>query len=555
MLAYINIQNFAIIEAIELDFQPGMTVLTGETGAGKSIIIDTLEFVLGARADSSVIRFGADRCEITAAFDITTLPKISHWLIEQEFDSENECIIKRSMNTDGRSKSSINGNPCPQLLVRELGALLVDIYGQHEHHELLKLEKQRDLLDAFANNQKLCNDVKTYYNEWLQAKSFLANASALTEDCTTKVEYTNHLICELEELSLENDEFENLQQELRLLNLAVELTQDCNKIISSMSDNDVSVLAELNTAKNCIEKYKNIDIKFTPIIDFFNNAIIQTQEATDEIRRYLDKIDFSETRLNQIETRLVCIHNLARKHHVKPDGLPKILSQLHEQLSDLQRADEQKQKYQEAVNKVAELYLKSATELSQQRQEAAQKLNRLVTTKMQSLGMENGEFAIKFKPTPDYAFSVNGLEQVEFDVATNPGQPLIPLNKIVSGGELSRISLAIQVIIATKDITPVLIFDEVDVGIGGKTAEIVGKILKELSKQAQVICVTHLPQVAVHGNSHMLVQKKTLHKIVNIKIAALTQSERVSEIARMLGGANITQQTLAHAQEMLQMAE
>lgn len=552
MLTYIDIKNFTIIKQIELDFQNGMTVLTGETGAGKSIIVDTLELILGGRADNSVIRHGADKCEITAIFDLSEYNEALQWLIEQEMDNEDECIIRRSINADGRSRISINGVQCPLLQVREFGSMLLNIHGQHEHQGLLKVEKQRDFLDAFAENQSLCQKVKQIYYEWLNAKKGLITLQDLAENRSAKLELLSYQQNELEKLALKDGELEALHNEHSMLSNAEELIANSNAIIDLTSENENSILANLNLVKNYLEKIAHKDSRISPALELFNSAIIQANEAIAEVKKYLASVELNQERLHEVEMRLNNIYDLARKHKVKPEKLYEVYQTIKNQLQQVEIADIELQKIQQKIDILENDYKIIAGELSLNRKEAGEKLNKLVTEKMQLLGMNGGKFAVKFESNQDANdLNPHGLEKIEFYVSTNSGQPFAPLAKVVSGGELSRISLAIQVITAEKKLTPILIFDEVDVGIGGKTAEIVGEMLKKIGNNAQVICITHLPQVASKGDFHLKVAKENAANDVEVNITTLNKNERINEIARMLGGINITESTLKVAKEML----
>lgn len=555
MLTYINIKNFAIIKELELDLQPEMMVVTGETGAGKSIIIDTLELALGARADTSLIRNGADRCEITLMFDLTNLNHVRDLLIEQEIDSENECIIRRIIGSDGRSKSSINGNPCTQQALRNISALLVDIHGQHEHQTLLNPERQRELLDAFADNKSLAAKVKLLYNSWLKIKKELIELENSAEDYPTKIDFLTYQLKELEAIDFSVENLENLRNEQKRFNNTEQIAVSLNTALEIISENeDNAVISNLYNVKNRLEKFQEIDPNIANTIELLQNAIIQTQEASTTIRQNLHSIEFNEERQKQVEEQLTHIYDLAHKHQVEPQDLPQVRTNLEQQLANLQTITEQLEKAQIAEKELEKSYLEAANELTLKRKLAATKLDHLVTTKMQLLGMIGGKFSINLLPNVNKNFSANGIERIEFLVSANPGQPLQPLNKVASGGELSRISLAIQVITAEKEVTPTLIFDEIDAGIGGKTADIVGQLLRKLAENTQVICITHLPQIAAQGHNHILVEKTTNTNNTEVTLTTLNQNERINEIARMLGGIKITQQTLAHAKEMLNAA-
>lgn len=552
MLTYINIKNFAIIKELELDLSEEMTVLTGETGAGKSIIIDTLELALGARADISLIRHNTDRCEITLTFDLTNLNRVRELLVTQELASNNECIIRRIISKDGRSKSSINDSPCTQQTLRQISALLLDIHGQHEHQALLNLERQRELLDAFADNKSLVSKVKQLYNSWLKIKAKLLELENYAEDYPNKIDFLTYQLKELETLDLTKENLEKLRTEQKRFNNIQQIAATLSSALEIITETDHgSVLQGLYNAKNSLEKYQEIDTNISSILELLQNAIIQVQEATTNIRQNLYTIEFNEERQQQVEEQLTLISDLAHKHQVQPQELTQTCINLTEQLKNLQTITVQLQQTQATAKELEKSYLETATKLSNNRKLAATKLSQLITTKMQLLGMVDGKFAINFLPNINKNFSAHGLERIEFLVSTNPGQPLQPLNKVASGGELSRISLAIQVITAEKEVTPTLVFDEIDAGIGGNTANIVGQLLRRLAEKTQVICITHLAQIAAQGHNHILLEKITREKATKVMLTILNQKERVHEIARMLGGNKITKQTLAHAKEIL----
>lgn len=557
MLSYINIKNFAVIKELELDLQPGMTVLTGETGAGKSIIIDTLEFALGGKAGSGkdqiqLIRNGADKCEITIMFDLTGNPIAKQWLIDQELDSEDECIIRRTISKDGRSKCSINGHTCNQQLIRTLSDFLIDIHGQHEHQLLLKSDRQRELLDAYAECKELSAKTKQIYFTWLKAKKTLIDMQAINDNSATKLEFITHQLKEFAHINLDISALEKLRAEQHQLSNAEELISTTNAALNLLTENENgAILPGLFNVKYLLEKNLKFDNKLKNSIELIQNAIIHTEEASKELQREMTAIELNQDRLNEVEAQLTTIYDLARKHHVKPEELPSVKHNLEEQLLKLQNSTHELQKLEEEIKVLEKEYLAIATKLTKAREIAATKLNQLITNRMHTLGMKGSAFFLQLEPNYKQSFSSGGLEHIEFLVSTNPGQPFQSITKIASGGELSRISLAIQVEIAEKEVTPTLIFDEIDSGVGGKTAEIVGQSLRKLGKTTQVLCVTHLPQVATQGHHHLLVTKEINAKETEINITNLSKKERIEEIARMLGGINITKQTIAHATEML----
>jgi len=553
MLLQLNIKNFALIDELSIEFKPNMTVLTGETGAGKSIIIDTLDLVLGGRADIDSVRLGAEKCEISAVFDLSSLNDAKNWLENNELAGEDtsECILRRSITSVGKTRSTINGNPVTLQQARELGGFLVNIHGQHEHQFLLKSDKQRDVLDLFAQNNQLCNDVKNAFLELNQARS---EAKALQEaalDREAKLDFLRHQIKEFKDLVLEEGEVEALLVELKELGAAQQVLERCHAVLSLLSGSEevVGLSKGLHDAKVHLEKILPFANKLKTALEFIDAARQNVGSIEEEIRSYLSSTNLSPERLHFVENRLGLIHDLARKHRIIPEKLLERQVALIEELELLENAKKRLEISQEYLQKLNAAYMFLANKLSQSRKDAALKLSKFVTEKMQILGMPSGEFSVQFKENPEP--SQFGLEQVEFLVSTNIGQPLLPLAKIVSGGELSRISLALQVITAANNASSTLIFDEVDVGIGGKTAEIVGQLLAELGKQRQILCITHLPQVAVHGSEHLQVEKKVEDDTVSVHIASLNKDQRTQEIARMLGGINITAKTLAHAKEML----
>lgn len=555
MLINLSIKNFAIIDNLVLEFQPNLTVLTGETGAGKSIIIDTLDLVLGARADVNSIRMDADRCEITAIFDLTNFPQAQNWLKERELQSDGqECIIRRSFSRDGRSRSLINDSPCTQQLARELGSLLVVIHGQHEHQSLLRRDKQCELLDAFAQNQSLCNAVKNSYQNLIQTEQKFQKLSDLLTNRSEKMDLISYQLKELESLELQDNEMEALYQELKQLSNAEKITASCNAAFDLLNGEN-----ENKTAFNILYRVKDYLLKisdFEPQLSSaqqnLDNAISHMELVAEEIRNYLLNNDLNADRLDFIEKRINNLCDVARKHRVKPEELMKVYAVLQQEWSTLENALSEMEEVNKSVEDRKNIYLQEARKLSESRKIAAQKLTKMVTDKMQLLGMVGGGLNIVFKELSEKEYGANGLEQIEFFVRTNPGQTFMPLNKIVSGGELSRISLAVQVVTAAATHNAsTLIFDEVDVGVGGKTAEVVGKLLQELGLVRQVFCITHLPQVASKGSQHLRVVKNIDANPVMVKLEYLQGKERVNEIARMLGGINITETTLLHAKEML----
>lgn len=554
MLLQISIQNFTIIEALELELQSGMTVLTGETGAGKSIIVDALLLALGGRADSNVIKHGAERCVISALFDIQKFSVVKEWLVEHELNGEQECLLRRTISNDGRSRAFINDQPVSVQLLRELGGLLVSIHGQHEHQTLLKADKQRILLDAYGDHESLSKKVFDLYALWRKTKDQLTLLQTQGAERNARYDLLKYQVQEFDKLALQPDEIAQLDQEQRQLAHAEQLIQSGQQLMQLIADSDeVNAIGLLGNIHTQLLHLQNVDSKFNAIAELINNAIIQTEEASNELRHYFDRVDLNPERLNQVEQRLTQIHEVARKHRVKPEELLALQQRLATELEQLEDSDVHIEQLQKQFEQLTQDYQKTAKELSQKRQKAAKKLMSLVEEKLQQLAMLGGKFKIEFTPNADDEFASYGLERIEFYVSANPGQPLQPLAKVASGGELSRISLAIHVLTAQDNSAMTLIFDEVDVGIGGGTAEIVGRLLRTLSQSSQVLCVTHLPQVAAQGNHHLQVSKTTSGNSTKTSICYLDKTDKIAEIARMLGGVKITKQTLAHAEEMLEI--
>lgn len=553
MLTHIHIWNFAIVEQLDMELQDGLTVLTGETGAGKSILLDALNLSLGDRADTGVIRHGAEKAEISVTFDTANAPEAENWLKEHELDSAQECIIRRVINTKGSSKAFINGKPAPIQQLRELGEMLVDLHGQHEHQSLLKASAQRQLLDDYATHNALVKQVNSAYQQWHALQAELKRLTEAQRDRNEKLELLRYQVDELEKLALRDNELPELETEHKKLANAAQLISTCEKTIHLLEDNEQgAVNSLLSYASNDIQNLCTMDDKLKDIAEMLDSALIQSREATGELRDYIDRLDIDPQRLEEVEQRLGTITDLSRKHHVHANELPTLLPQLQIQLSELENAEGRLNNLEDDISKTASEYKTLADKLSQSRRKAAKKLSQAVTDSMQELGMEGGCFEVQLNDEEHY--TAYGLEKIDFMVSANPGQPVKALTKVASGGELSRISLAIQVITAQSSRIPTLIFDEVDVGIGGRVAEIVGRLLRELGDHRQVICVTHLPQVAALGHHHLQVSKQKATDTTISQIAQLLAPQRVEEIARMLGGIEITDQTLSHAEEMLKKA-
>ena len=559
MLQHIDIRHFAIVDKLALTFQPGMTVLTGETGAGKSILLDALGLALGDRAEAGTIRTNAGRAEVSAEFDIDQLPAVQAWLAEHELDDDGQCLIRRTVSREGRSKGYINGRPVPMHMLRELGEQLVDIHGQHAHQSLLRRDIQRQALDAYAashdaKHATLLTDTAGQFQRWQRLREELALLQASREQRDDRLELLHYQVEELHALELAADELAALEAEhARLANLN-QLREGGERILAGLSGEQAgSLLDGLDHLSAELEQLQASDPALGNASEALQGAAIQAREAAAELRDYLDGLSLDPERLQTVDERLALIHDLARKHHLHPAELPALLVELETELDTLQNASVQLDEVAAELGQAEADYRATAAKLSASRRHAAKKLGRAVSDNLQQLGMPHGIFEIRLEALDE--FSANGMERAEFCVTTNPGQPLQPMAKVASGGELARISLAIQVITAGSGTIPTLIFDEVDVGIGGGIAEVVGRLLRNLSDQRQVLCVTHQPQVASLAHQHLQVSKQADKQSTTTDVAPIQDQARVEEIARMLGGLEITEQTRSHAREMIERGQ
>ena len=552
MLTHIHIWNFAIVEALDIELESGLSVLTGETGAGKSILLDALGLALGDRADSSIIRHGENRAEISVTFDTSEATNAEAWLQEHELDSEHECIIRRTVNEKGPSKAFINGKPATVQQLRELAEMLVDLHGQHEHQSLMKAEIQQQLLDDYASHSVLVKKVNASFKEWNKLNSEFNKLNSAKNEQDHRLDLLRYQVNELEALNLQVGESEKLDIEHKRLSNASQLLQTTEQTLYALEESDKSsVSQQLSYFTSELQQLGKTDNKLNDIANLLDNAAIQVNEASSELRQYVDNLELDPQRLSYLDERISSIHNLARKHQINPDELPALLEDLHKELDSIENADGHLEQLQQDIANTSSIYQQAAKDLTKSRIKAAKTLSTKVSESMQELGMEGGIFEVALNAYESDSFHANGNEQIEFLVSSNPGQPPKSLSKVASGGEISRISLAIQVIAAESTRIPTLIFDEVDVGIGGRVAEIVGIKLKQLAAHRQVICVTHLAQVAALGEHHMQVSKQSDSATTISQINYLDKQQRVNELARMMGGIEITQQTLSHAEEML----
>jgi DNA repair protein RecN (Recombination protein N) len=559
MLKHLRIQNFAIIDELALEFSPGMTALTGETGAGKSILLDALGLVLGDRADSSSLREGSHRAEICATFNLNNHIQANQWLQQQALDCDEQCILRRVISADSPSKAFVNGSPVTLQSMRELAEMLVTIHGQHEHQALLKRDIQRQRLDDYAGNTELLEQVNAVYNKWHEQQTRLNHLQSAEQDRSARLDLLRFQAREFDLLALAENEWLNLQEEHQRLAHAGKLLASATEALSVLYDNDDSLHHTLSQQQQRIEDNSNYDASLAKVAEALNSALIQIDEAAGQLRDYLSDLDLDPGRLEWLDERMGAIHDLARKHRVEPEQLLDVAASIKTELSDLEHADERIENLTAECAQLRQDYLKASTALSQSRHAAAHRLSQSVSTAMETLGMKGGQFKVELLPR-DYnagdgeGFSASGIDLIEYLVSANPGQSLKPLIKVASGGELSRISLAIQMITAGNEPIPTLIFDEVDAGVGGRIAEIVGNHLRQLGEQRQVFCVTHLAQVASQAHNHFRVSKLTAQgdtQHTQTCVTPLNEEERINEIARMLGGVEITETTRNHAEEMI----
>lgn len=549
MLRRLTVRDFVIVDRLDLEFDEGFGALTGETGAGKSILLDALGLALGGRADAAAVRVGRDKADIVAEFDLPATGGLSEWLAEQDFPAEEGAVIlRRVVEAGGRSRAWINGVPVTQAQLREAGEWLADIHGQHAHHALLKGEAQRALLDARAEASSLVREVAQQFRAWQRICELRRVAEADSAASERERELLAWQVDELRALGFDPQEWSDLNAEQARLAHAAGLMQDSDEALSLLSEGEISVLGQLRHANVRCEAMAAIDPSLADVQELLSSAAIQADEALHALRRYRDRLELDPARLDQVDRRLAQVTDLARKYRVEPESLPTLLEDSERRLEELvERADPERLQHEE--EKALRAYRETATRLTELRRPAAQALSREVSEAMQTLAMAGGQFEVALEPC---APSASGVESVEFRVAANPNQPLRPLAKVASGGELSRIGLAIQVMTSRDSATPTLIFDEVDVGIGGGVAEIVGRLLHRLGLERQVLCVTHLPQVAACANWQWNIAKSQRDGAVVSAVTRLDPAARVEEIARMLGGVNITETTRRHAAEMLE---
>lgn len=549
MLSQLTVSNYAIAEHIELNFSRGMTALTGETGAGKSIVLDALGLAMGARADAGAVRNGAKRADVSAEFDVSRIPEALAWLEENDLDDGKQCILRRTVSHDGRTRGYINGQPCPLGQLKELGGMLMDIHSQHQHQSLMRKDTHRKLLDEYAGAEKLAQDTRLAWKHWRDLDDKLYARQQNADEHEARLQLLRYQVEELDRLALEEGEQQSLEQEQEQLSHAESVLKSTHEASQLCTEDDGSAASMVRQALQRLEQLPVRVPALDETLQMLCEAEIQITEASDNLRHFIDGYEADPARLSEVEDRLSAIYQLARKHRITPEELPDYHRKLAAELAELDDSGGSLEALEEETDNARKTYGKIASELSKARHEAAARLDERIMAELAQLSMPAVQFVTQLKPV-DGDPSANGLEDVEFLTSANPGQPARPLAKVASGGELSRISLAIQVVVAQTSTTPTLVFDEVDVGIGGGTAEVVGRLLRSLGDQGQVLCVTHLPQVAAQCHQHLFVSKFTEGEATFSRIESLDDTSRVTEVARMLGGVDLTEQTMAHAREM-----
>lgn len=553
MLLNLSIQDLAVVQSLSLDFEPGLSVLTGETGAGKSILLTALGLALGDRADSGYIRAGSSKAEINLQFSLADAPEAKTWLQENELlDEEETCLLRRVVSQDGRSKAFINGRPSTLQSLQELASRLVEIHGQHAHLRLLDNEEQRRLLDSACSNQQLLEKLAECFRRWKSLKEELDRLNRNSKANEGRAELLQYQIEEMEQHEIESVDYDSLSEEQTLLANMEKILSSGQSQLELLSEGDqLTISTLLSQTITGLAELSQLSPGFEDILQMLEEARIQIKEASAELRHKLDRMEADPRRLAWLDEKLGDLLRLSRKHHIPPQELKEFLQNLKTELNGLESNSEQIETIAAQLESVLQEYNLIAAELSAARQKGAERLSTRISALMQELGMPQGQFRVTLNADPQSPPTAQGYDRVEFLVSANPGLPPKSLAKVASGGELSRISLAIQVAATDAKATPTLVFDEVDTGIGGGVAEVVGQKLRTLGLQHQIFCVTHLHQVAAQGHHHLLVAKSSTQGNTETQVFPLNYTLRKQEIARMLGGVRITEQTLAHAEELL----
>jgi DNA repair protein RecN (Recombination protein N) len=555
MLTSLYVRHLAVVEEADLAFGPGLTVVSGETGAGKSLLVDALMLLAGARADSGIVRAGSDRAELAAEFDLSQLPEARDWLRREELDEDGTCQLRRVIRAEGSSRAWINGRPATLGQIGELAALLVEIHGQHEHQALLERTHQLNLLDAYAGNEDRVAQVRELAQQWRELGARIRKLAG-GEDREHRLGLLRHELAELEQWALPADRLAELENSHKRLANASKLTEGIAGVVELLDgDSEFALRSSLSRAHAELGRLAGLDDRLSPMLELLDNAQIQLNEATDGLARYAQDVDLDPERYAEVDTHLTRLHELSRKHRLPVTELEARRIALHEELTELENAGEALERLEAQRAQLQRDYDKAADALGKARQTAAKRLGKEVSALMAELGMAGGVLQVQLEASESGEPDAQGRERCELLVSANPGQPPRPLRKVASGGELARISLGIEVATLGKDTIGCMVFDEVDTGIGGAVAEVVGQKLRALGARCQVLCVTHLPQVAAQGHAHLRVSKHAAGGSTHTRIEVLDTEGRRDELARMLGGVEITRETRAHAKKMLEQAQ
>ncbi len=552
MLSQLSVKNLAVVEKLDLSFESGMSVITGETGAGKSILLQALNLALGHRSDATLVRHGKSKAEVSAAFDVFAQNKVQTYLKEQSLDEDGECILRRIIGSDGRSKAFVNGVNVPLSVMRNVGELLIDMHGQNEHQLLLRNEQQRELLDTYAQSAELCDALNHCVSEYNTVSNQIDELNNNQDLKQQQQELLQHQLQELEDAALNQNELDTIESDFKTSANASSLIEKATQVLNQL-EHESGLNAQLLNASHTLEQALETDEKLAPVADLLNGAQVQTQETIYELNNYLSALSFDEQTVAELEARLSELHDLARKHNCQINELINAKDKVSAALDAIGGAGASLDKLQQQKESLAQQYHQQADTLSKLRAEKAELLSSLVTEAMQVLGMPGSAFKVDLAQKTE-GVHYNGNESVDFLVKTNMGSDFKALKKVASGGELSRISLAISVVSSDSEYTPTLIFDEVDVGISGAVAEVVGQKLKQLSEHYQIICITHLAQVAAFGHQHLQVQKAQAKDGAQTTVKQLSDNQRIDEIARILGGSTITEKTRTAAEEMIKLS-
>ena len=552
MLEHLHVKNLVVVEDLSVEFKSGMTVVTGETGAGKSILIQALSLVAGGRSDSSLVRKGASKAEIVATFSLNSGTELQTFLEGLDSENENECILRRVIASDGKSRSYVNGSNVPLSTLKDIGSFLIDMHGQNEHQLLLRANHHRLLLDDYAGTQKQCEEVNNIVNNYQVVKNEVEDLQNNNSLLAAQKELITHQLNELIQAEMTQDELDNIEDDYKVSTNASELVEKISKIIDSL-DNESGVNNVLIESENIVNQSKVLDSRLDTIHSLLASAQLQVQEGIYDLTDYLGKISSQEDNSVQLSSRINELHDLGRKHNCRIQGLLEAQLALQENLNMLGSSSDKIEELLLAQSKFEKEYYAKSKLLSAERVIASKSLSKEVTSLMQKLGMPGSEITFSINSS-EGSVRLNGMEEIIILTKTNAGQDFKPLGKVASGGELSRISLALSVVTSKTELTPSVIFDEVDVGIGGGVAEVVGNLLRELGQSGQVFCVTHLAQVAAKGNTHLLASKSISKTAATTQVLSLDTKARTAELARMMGGIDITDSSIAHAAEMLQSA-